>query len=306
VKLKYLTFACVLVLAAGCGSKTPGGPGPIEKPPPDPGPVIVNTPPVIGRFTVQGSRTNEPPNFADVLEDLPISVQVTDAESNVNDLKYTWSAPAGTFSGSGTSVIWKAPADAVLGDVTINLEIVETYTSQGKSVQNTVKGSTVVSLHDSLKEVGDMARQFLLDFSDSNFPTSYVMRNFQPDCYGTADETADVSRNRADYNIVQSAVGGPVTSVQFGGTCPFRSKRGDGCARVSAYWKSLAKRDIYTDSGVLALRAGQQTEASGIDHVAAMYYRDQKRWRLCDSQFEGSSTSLTAGTSRQLLRGMVP
>src|SRR4029077_20427878 len=101
-------------------------------------------------------------------------------------------------------------------------------------------GSTTLSLHDSVKEVGDLASLFLKDFSDSSLPTIYVMRNFQPDCYGTADETGDVNANRTNFTIVQSRVENPATSVGFGGICPFRDKRGDACAQVRTFWKSKA------------------------------------------------------------------
>lgn len=305
MKARPLILGFVVALAVACSgggmTPTPTAPGPVT---PDPGPVVTNTPPVIGAFTVQGTRTNEPPNFADVSEDLPISVEVTDAESPVGELTFNWSAAVGTFSGSGRSITWKAPAEAATPiTVTINLEIVETYTSQGKSVENKVTGSTTVSLHNSIKEVGDLARQFLLDFSDSSLDVPYVMRNFQPDCYGTDSETSDVANNRSNFNIIQSNVAASATTVKFGGICTFRAKPGDGCARVPVYWKSVAKKDLYDGfTGELALRKGQTEEASGVDQVAAMYYRDQGRWRLCDSQFDSSSTTLKAAS----IRGLVP
>lgn len=303
---RSLILALVVAIAGACGGggTTPVGPGPIvTPPPPDPGPVVTNAPPVIGKFTVQGTRTKEPPNFADVLEDLPIAVEVTDPEPSGNELKFNWSAAVGTFTGTGRSVTWKAPADATTpADVTINLEVVETFTSQGKSVENKVTGSTTVSLHDSLKEVGDLSRLFLLDFSDSNLSVATVMRNFQPGCYGTGDETLDVARNRADFRIIDHDIGPSKTTVNFGGTCPFRTKPGDACARVPAYWKSAARQNIYDGfTGQLVLRTGEQTEARGVDQLAAYYYADQKRWRLCDSQFDSTSTTLGGGSIGSLV-----
>jgi hypothetical protein len=288
----------MVTVAAACDGKTPIGPDP---PPSDPGPVVINTPPVIGQFTVQGTRTNEPPNFADVSEEVPISVEVTDAESQTNDLKFNWSAGAGTFSGTGRSVIWRAPATIQAPtELMINLEVVETYTSQGKSVENKVTGSTPLSLHDSVGEVGDMSRQFLLDFSDSNITDiPFIMRNFQPDCYGTADEISNVNDNRRNFQIIEWRVDPARTTINFGGSCPFPARpapRGDACSYVRTYWKSIARRtfDVF--------KAGDVTTANGIDHVAAFYYRDQKRWRLCDSQYEGDAGSLRAIR----VRGMVP
>jgi hypothetical protein len=300
-----------LAFAAGavaCGSQTPTNPSvtpPVVTTPVDPGPVVINTPPVVGRFTVQGTRKNEPAAFADVTEEVPVSVEVTDAESPISTLTFNWSSSIGTFIGSGASVIWKAPA-RVDGptDVTLNLEVVERYTSQGKTIENKSTGSTGVSTHDSLMEVTNMARQFLLDFSDSRIQdVAAIMRNFQPGCYGTEDETGQVADNRTNFTIIDSNVGPSITSVNFGGVCSFRNKPGDACARVPVYWKSVARRDVYDQFGVLFARAGTQTEAGpAMDQVAAMYYRDQRRWRLCDSSFDPDHTSLRAAA----IRGMVP
>jgi hypothetical protein len=288
--------AAILLAVAGCGDdNTPTGPGPI---PIDPPPVVNNTPPVIGKFTVQGIRPNEPPNFADASEDVPVSVEVTDAESSVNDLKFNWTAPVGIFIGSGRAVTWRAPATVQAPtDLTINLEIVETYTSAGKTVENRVTGSAPVSLHDSLKEVGDMAHQFILDFSDSTIGVTQVMRNFQPGCYGTEEERGQVAANRDIFFInPPSTVVPESTTIGFGGTCPFRSKKGDACARVYAQWNSTFK--VAIDGN----KPGDKTVATGVDQIAAFYYPDQKRWKLCDSQFDPDSTSLRAAQ----IRGLVP
>jgi len=298
-----LAFA---MMAGACGG-SPSGPTVTPPPVVDPGPVVNNTPPVVGKFTVQGTRNNEPPNFADVNEDIPVTVEVTDAESSISSLKFNWNAGVGTFTGTGNKVIWKAPAD-VSGPtiVTLNVEVIETYTSQGKSVENRVTSSTTLSLHDSIREVADISRQFLLDFSDSTKDVATVMRNFQQGCYGTADETSQVTDNRSNFTIIQSNVG-PATSanttVNFGGFCPFRAKAGDACSRIQVYWKSVAKKDVYDPFGTLYARSGQQVEAGpAIDQLAAMYYKDQQQWKLCDSSFDPDHTSLRAAT----IRGLVP
>jgi hypothetical protein len=149
--------------------------------------------------------------------------------------------------------------------------------------------------------VGDMSRQFLLDFSDSSITDiSFIMRNFQPDCYGTADETSQVTDNRRNYRIIDWRVDPAMTTINFGGSCPFPfrpAQRGDACSYVRTYWKSIVLRNF--DGNV----AGQETIANGIDHVAAFYYRDQKRWRLCDSQYEGRDPSSLRAAR---IRGMVP
>jgi hypothetical protein len=308
MRLRFIVTACALsVVSLSCGGTptTPSPSLPVTTPP-----VVNNTPPLIVKFTAQGLRPNEPPNFADLTEEVPISVDVTDLESSVNDLKFNWSATVGSFSGTGPKVVWKAPASAATPvGVTLELEVVETYTSAGKATENRVTGSTTVSLHDSNKEVSDIARQFLLDFSDSSIrDVPYIMRNFEPTCYGTTDETGDVTKNRTDFTIMPGwRVELPVTSVAFGGSCPFRAptRPGDACSQIRTFWKSTANRDLRDPSGALVLRQGQTTTASGVDQVAAKYYKDQGRWRLCASDFNGDDppqTSLRA----LLLRGLVP
>ena len=315
MKHRYLVFvlSALVSLAIGvgmgaCGS-SPTSPGvtPPVTPPVDPGPVVNNTPPVIGAFTVQGTRNQEPPNFADASEEVPVTVAVTDAESQIADLKFNWTSSAGgTFIGTGPKVTWKAPdkVDAPT-TVTLSVEVVETYTSQGKQITNNPKGSTTLSLHDSIKEVGDLARLFLLEFSDSTIPTHSVMRNFQPGCYGTDEETAQVADNRELFTIIAHDIGPANTSVKFGGVCSFRFKPGDACARVLSYWKSVVKKNAYNPDGSLYAAAGSTVEAGpNIDQVAAFYYRDQERWRLCDSQFDPDSKTLKAATAS--IKGLVP
>jgi len=240
-----------------------------------------------------------------VNDELEISVGVTDAESQVADLKFNWSAPVGSFIGSGAKVNWKAPSDAATPmEVTLSVEVVETYTSQGKSVENKASGSTKVMLHNSVREVSELSRQFLLDFSVSAIPVDQVMRNFQQGCYGTAEETQQVANNRRDFSIVQSFVDTVArTFINFKGRCPFRQKDGDACSRISVRWESRAITNVYdTFTGALVFRPGDPTTAWGVDQLAANYYPDQKRWKLCDSQFEPEVNSLHANR----LRGLVP
>ena len=99
------------------------------------------------------------------------------------------------------------------------------------SGENRATGSTAVRLHNSPKEVGDLASEFLLDFSKQLDP-AVVMRNFTPTCPGTADELGDVRNNQANFLITSYTVGTPATRADFTGTCPFRNRFGDACAIV--------------------------------------------------------------------------
>ena len=312
MKKRYVVFGLLaLALGAGmgaCGS-TPTSPT-VTPPvtPVDPGPVVNNTPPTIGAFTVQGTRSNEPANFADASEEVPVTVAVTDAESQISDLKFNWTSSAGgTFIGSGAKVTWKAPdkVDAPT-TVTLSVEVVETYTSQGKQVTNNPKGSVTLSLHDSIKEVGDMAVQFLKDFSDTNIKdVSSITRNFEPGCYGTDSENADVAQHIQNYSITKWRVEPSVTTVGFGGICPFRGQPGDACAQVRTFWASTANKDVYDQFGSFVIGMGGQSTASGVDQVVAMYYKNQQRWKLCASDFKGDDPPQTSLKAR-LLRSLVP
>jgi hypothetical protein len=297
-------------LAAGCSSTTPGGPSPFGTPSPDPGPVVTNTPPLIGALTVQGTRTNEPPNFADASEEVPITVAVTDAESPISDLRFNWTSSAGgTFIGSGPKVTWKAP-DKVEAPttVTLSVEVVETYTSQGKQLTNNPKGSVTLSLHDSVKEVGDIAVQFLKDFSDTSIKdVPYIIRSFEPGCYGTDGEIADVARHIQNYSVTAWRVESAVVSVAFGAACslfPDRFRPGDACAEVRTFWASTANKDVYNEFGEFVIGAGGHTTTSGVDQVVGRYYKDLQRWRLCASDFKGDDPPQTS--LKILLSGLVP
>ncbi len=176
-----------------------------------------------------------------------MTADVRDDETPVAQLQFIWSSNVGTFSGSGSSVTWQAPAQAATpADVTLRLEVVERYgpVTAPTAFEHRVSSSATLRLHDSFKEVGDMSRQFLLDFSDSSIrDVAYIMRNFEPGCYGTADEAAQVAENRAKFRIVSSVVGPASVTVGFGGVCPFRARPGDACAQVPVVWDSIELSD---------------------------------------------------------------
>ena len=285
-----MACAGALVLSTtSCGSRHPtaptpgGGGGPDQQPPP-------NSLPVIESIAIQGTRSNEPANFADLGETVAVSATVHDDETPSDQLQYEWSAPVGTFDGTGSQVTWTAPpalpgSDAA--DVTITLKVTEKYgTPGGAQFQHDVNSTATLSLHDSVKEVGDMARQFLLDFSDSNITdVSYIMRNFDASCSGTAQETQQVSDNRKKFKIVRWSVGPSTVKIPFGNSfcaVPDRTQRGDACASNPVHWES-------------EVVGGHFQIADGIDWIAAYYRPALKAWKLCDSQFTGTCVDTVSG-----------
>ena len=128
-----------------------------------------------------------------------------------------------------------------------------------------------------------MAAQFLRDFSDSNIrDIDYVMRNFSrarcPQPQEVDSEISDVEKNRRERRITSSSVGSSSTSVKFGGTCPFRSKRGDACAVVPVFWADV---DLVTNA---------PSTTRGNDIVAAAYSGADSRWWLCASDYQAASS----------------
>jgi hypothetical protein len=270
------------MLVSGCGG-APSTPTPV--PPPETPPS--NSLPVVDAITVQGTRSKEPPNFADAGEAIAVSAKVHDDETAADQLQYQWTVSAGTFTGSGASVTWTAPSSVPSPlIVTISLKVTEKYGSR-LQFDHSVDASAVVSLHDSIGEVGTMSRQFLLDFSDTNIKdVDYIMRNFGgvgtcPDPSLVRDERDDVIRNYTYYRMINYRVDPPRVSVNFGGVCPsvHGPRQGDACALVGVMWDSIDTRD------------NSRIPNAGDDQIAASYAAKDGRWWLCASDYNGHLAS---------------
>ena len=242
---------------------------------------VNNDPPVIQSVTALGLKPNEPPNFADLSEEIAVTATVTDKESTPDKLVYEWSGTDGTFNGSGPSVRWRAPASgATPFTANLKLTVVDRFqTTDGSGLpitfEHRVERPFTVKVHDSVKEVGSMATLFLENFSKSSVSVDEVMKDFLVGCYGTAAERQDVIDNRNEFTITAYSVGPPSVAINFGGTCAFRARSGDACSNSQVSWTSTEKA------------TGRTGTVSGTDQVAAVY-RDA-RWWLCDSQFNGSA-----------------
>jgi hypothetical protein len=268
--------ADVVVTVGGQGGTLPKGftyvvPGP-------------NLPPVIGAITIQSTQANAPPSFADLNEEVPVSATVTDAETPVSQLTFEWSATLGTFTGTGASVRWRAPASAPTpATVTLTLKVTEAV-SGAPGTQSSSKTATL-SLHNSLKEISDMSYQFLLEFSQQSLTPEQIVRNFYTGCPGRNEELTDVQNNQKNFKINSYSVATsfPVT-ISFSSRCPYQNKSGDGCAQVPVQWKSTC-----LSSDPLVCTKGLTYTTTGTDQTTAVYRQD--RWWLCDSNFNGSATS---------------
>ena len=234
-------------------------------------------PPVVSAVTVRGTKwTNEPGNFADLGETLNVTVSVQDPDTPIDQLKFEWTSDSGTFTGTGAAVQWRAPTTAATpATVTLNVAVTDGVAR--------VTGAAAVRLHDSVKEVGDMARLFLLDFSDSNIgDANYILRNFStgPRCVKERDdEKGDIEKNRTTYSILGSSIGAAAVNVQFADRpCSYMPTDGDACAAVPSSWTSLCLRTTSECT------AGEKGTVDGTDFVTAVY--EDSQWRLCASSYK--------------------
>ena len=258
-----------------------------------------NQPPVIGTIRSIGTRSNQPSGFADLDETVTLVANVADAETSLGDLIFTWTGP-GTFSGSaGGSVFWRLPASADPTPVpmTATLIVTEPFVEGGITHKNVSQpASFVMQVHNSQKEILDMGEDFLTLFSRSEVSTNDVLHNFSTTCdggRGRDEEKADTDAAHAsyvqDFSKFTIARLPPVT-FNFGGRCPFRLRLADACSQFHVHWEvTYIKADLFH-------KVGQHETTDGIDYVTAVL--ENNRWRLCHSDFTGTSTNPLTGFTR--------
>jgi hypothetical protein len=253
-----------------------------------------NSPPVIAAVTARGTRTNEPPQFADLGELLNVTAVVQDAETPLANLTYEYTSDGGgTITGSGPSVQWRAAASGNTPyTATITLTVTEKYNSvddNGLPItkENKVTKTGTVNVHDSTREISSMATTFLNNFSRQISPTT-IVQDFRDACPqasgGKSAELSDVTDNQRDFTITQFAIGTPRVTIAFGGQCTLfstRNRPGDACALVPSEWFSTEKK------------TGAKFHVVGTDQVSAAFI--ENRWWLCESDFLGTGTNTTTG-----------
>jgi hypothetical protein len=248
-----------LIVSASCGS-SPVSPGPVTPPV-----TVVNTPPVVEAIVASATR-------AEVETDVTITATVRDAETPVAQLKYEWRADAGTFTGEGASVKWRAPKGATTpADYAVRLTVTETY---GGSQQNVVNAtSPAIRLHDSTKELGDLALRFLGDFANSSVSASTCIREFSDGCRGKADEKADIEANREHFLITGSSLRLQSTRVAS-----------SGLSADTTVACTFTSRVIKCPPGSVGCSVGSVGTVAGDCVLTSVY--EQQRWWLCTSTFQ--------------------
>lgn len=265
---------CALALSASCGDG-PTRPDPPINPPPPPPPV--NTAPVIDSVTISATRVE-----ADT--DVTVTAAVRDTETPIDQLAFSWAADAGTFTGTGATVRWRVPkGTATPADLVLRLTVTETYgplSSTGTRSTHVVNAtSSAVRIHDSTREIGDMALRFLKLFATSTVGSDIALQEFSDSCNGKRAEKSDIDDNRRDFTILSSTLN--LTSARV--TTIWA--RGDATVRCAF----SSRRQFCPPGSPASCRVGAIESVEGNCNLSAVY--EQQRWLLCDSTFQGSLLS---------------
>ncbi|MEX2272839.1 MAG: IPT/TIG domain-containing protein [Vicinamibacterales bacterium] len=246
--------------------------------------IATNAPPIINSVTVRMPRTNQPTTLANISDRLIFTASVSDTETPNSQLTFEWTAVPniGTLSGSGISVEWLAPASLSSSQtVAFTVTVVERYQdadAQGLPVQreHRVQRVTEIRVHDSVSDIGTMARAFLVAFSEQK-PASDILRDFSRTCdggRGYTEELADVERHQREFTVRSFNIGAPSVTLAFGSAqaCAARDGTpGDACATLAVRWDDTEKS------------TGRQATVNGTGYVSAVY--ESSRWFLCHSKF---------------------
>ena len=252
-----------------------------------------NPPPAVTNLRSVGSRPNQPSGFGDVGESVTLIATVLDTETPTSLLTYEWSGP-GSFTPSAATTTWRIPSElpSTPANVTATLTVTETYSEGTVQHRNQTSRPFAMQVHNSQEEIMVLAEDFLTRFTRSELSTDQVLHNFSPTCdggRGRADEARDVDRSRREYvqdfNKFRMTRLPPVR-FNFGGVCvafgdPRRSRPSDACVELSVHWE-ITYRDT-----------GRKEITDGIDNVTAVLENNQ--WRLCHSDFQGTSINPTTG-----------
>jgi hypothetical protein len=259
----YVAVILLIVAALAACDRTPVTPTP-EGPPAHP--PVQNAPPVIQTVTAVVKTK------AEVDTDVPVTAQVTDAETPIANLQFNWSANVGQFSGTGPSVTWRLPKGtaATPVDVRITLSVVEQYQNFDASgtpiiSRNQVSASAApFRADDSVAEISAITLHFLVDlFGNYSVSPEACVVDFWDGCRGKLDELNDIIDNRAkrvifgtDATIGSITFNSDQTAADVEAPCQFHDK--DAVTGVAA-----------NPAGTCSLTATYQ----------------QGRWWLCDSHF---------------------
>jgi hypothetical protein len=255
-----------LALAAACSSPmtpTPAPPAPAP-PPPNAAPVVQS---------VQASVTSR----TEVNTDVTLTAAVSDAETPVDTLTYTWTASVGTIAGAGRSVTWRLArgAAATPQNVTIMVAVSEPFQTLENGVlinrQHRIEATAApFRVHDSPAEAQGVSLEFLRNFSDNSTTPQFCVKDFSDACPGKNAEIGDIERVRRGRFITNSVL--TLQSATFntgltGGTVQI------GCRFDSTVVQKIDAQDPYFP--------GDKVSAEGTCTLTLVY--EAGLWKLCAS-----------------------
>jgi hypothetical protein len=255
----------------------------------------VNAPPVISEIRTIGARKNQPSTFADLNDQIAVIATVTDKETPVSQLTYAWTASTGTISGTGATVLWTAPGTLTTSPttVTLQLSVTETFTENGITHRQTTTSAVAIYVHDTNKEILDMAEDFLRLFT-LQVPEDQILHNFSINCAGRKDEAHDIEHNqdfftqRPTWSITRL----PPVEINFGGTWPPYGLTADANSRLRVHWDAYHKNPSDPDFGTT-------DNTNGIGLLTGVLENNQ--WLLCQSSFAGDPAASTAPAHQIML-----
>jgi hypothetical protein len=226
--------------------------------------------PVIGGISVSRSRV-------EVDETVALAVTVSDQETPPDELIYTWTATAGSFTGSGAQVTWRLPKGSAPTplDVVITVRVTEPFGHSSidgtvtPDEQSVTASTSPIRVHDSVAELSAMAVSFLVDkFGNSSVSPQACLVDFSDTCAdGKAAELDDIIDNRQTFVILSAQA--HVISLDING------------ARTSAFIvASCTFQDRRLDNGAIGVSSGDCL-------LSAIY--EAGRWWLCTSNFSAVS-----------------
>lgn len=239
------------------------------------GGVVTNTPPTVKSITAGDTRV-------EVGAPVTLTAVVEDQETPVANLTYEWSAPNGTFTGTGAQVSWTPGADAVTpGDFVVTLKVTERYTNAGAQAENTATGTATLHVNNSPKELAELSLRFLSDFANSKVSPDKCVSEFSTTSKtcadGKKDELADISDTRHDYEHIGSTLRSTGLTI-----APNRLS-----ATVHTFCsftvKVIAKDPIDEPCRNGGCPLGSTGTSTGDCWTTNVY--EQGRWWLCESHF---------------------
>jgi hypothetical protein len=230
---------------------------------------VRNTPPTIEWLFTNTER-------AEVNGQIELTAVVSDAETDAASLLYEWTATGGTFTGSGRSVVWRAPGSANPAVHDLKLTVIDRYTAtdaDGKSQprENRVSRSATAHMNDSPAELSALALTFLDDFVHSERSPEFCVRNFSDACRGKAEELSDIQRNRALYIVDPSRSSFRIHSIAYNTAGNVPTQATFATVLAPCEFASTEKA-----TGMFGI-------ARGTCRLTNVY--EDFRWRLCESNF---------------------